>query len=186
MEEEGVEYAYELKIPKERVAVLIGKQGEVKKQIEQATKTQLEIDSAEGDVKIKGKNALLLYLCREIIRAIGRGFNPEIAMLLLKQDYGFEVLTLTDYARSKSDMERLKGRVIGEGGKARKVIEELTGCNISVYGKTVSIIGRVEDVPFARRAIESLLRGSKHATVYRWLEKHRKKARLKQRFDIKE
>ena len=31
------EFAYQVKIPKERVAVLIGKKGEVKKQIEETT-----------------------------------------------------------------------------------------------------------------------------------------------------
>ena len=34
------EYRYELKIPKERVAVLIGKDGSIKKEIEKNTKTK--------------------------------------------------------------------------------------------------------------------------------------------------
>ena len=79
-QEKDEEFSYELKIPKERVAVLIGKKGEIKKQIEQATNTKLKIDSKEGDVEISGEDALKLYATREIIRAIGRGFNPEIAM----------------------------------------------------------------------------------------------------------
>lgn len=181
---EPTEYAYELKIPKERVAVLIGRQGEIKKQIERATKTRLDIDSAEGDVSISGTDALLLYTAREIVRAIGRGFSPDIALLLLKQDYGFEVLQLAPYAKTKADAERLRGRVIGEGGKSRKVIEELTDCFVSVYGKTVSIIGRVEDLPSARRAVESLLSGSRHATVYKWLERRRKEHRTKDKFGV--
>jgi ribosomal RNA assembly protein len=49
-----------------------------------------------------------------------------------------------------------------------------------VYGKTVGIIGRVEDLVYARRAVESLLGGSRHATVYGWLEKRRKEARLRE------
>jgi len=36
------EYSYELKIPKERVAVLIGKEGEVKRSIEDDTKTRIK------------------------------------------------------------------------------------------------------------------------------------------------
>ena len=71
-------------------------------------------------------------------------------------------------------MIRLKGRVIGQEGKSRKIIEGLTETYISVYGKTISIIGQAENVSVARRAIESLLAGSNHATVYRWLEKKRR------------
>ncbi|MBI4141602.1 RNA-processing protein [Candidatus Woesearchaeota archaeon] len=174
------EYAYELKIPKERVAVLIGKEGSVKKQIEQSTCVTLDIDSNEGEVKLIGNDALGLYSCREIVRAISRGFNPEIALLLLKQDYGFEMINIADFAGTKNDAVRLKGRVIGEGGKSRKVIEELTDCHVSVYGKTVSLVGGLEWLPSARRAVESLLSGSPHSSVYHWLEKRRKDLRRRE------
>lgn len=175
------EFAYELKIPKDRVAVLIGKKGELKKQLEHATKTKIKVDSDEGDVSITGKDALSLYSCREVIRAISRGFNPDIAGLLLKQDYGMEIITLTDYARNAKDMERIRGRVIGEGGKSRRTIEELTLTHISVYGKTIAVIGPLETIANARRAIESLLGGSRHGTVYKFLEKKRKEMRTRMR-----
>ncbi len=84
---EEQEYSYELKIPKERIAVLIGTKGETKKQLEQATNTRLEIDSENGDVIMYGKDAILLYTTKEIITAISRGFNPQTAMLLLKQEH---------------------------------------------------------------------------------------------------
>ncbi len=176
--QEVEEFAYELKIPKERVAVLIGKKGELKRQLEHVTKTKIKIDSDEGDVSISGKDALLLYTCREIIKAIGRGFNPEIAMQLLKQDYGIEFISLNDYAATPKSLERLRGRVIGEGGKSRRTIEDLTFTNISVYGKTIGIIGPLEQIPNARKAVEALLAGRKHGTVYKFLEKKRKQMRL--------
>lgn len=172
------EFAYELKIPKERVAVLIGKKGELKRQLEHVTKTKLAIDSDEGDVTIRGTDPLLLYSCREIVRAIGRGFNPDIAMQLLKQDYGIEIISLAEHARNPSDLERLRGRVIGEGGKSRKTIEELTFTHISIYGKTIGIIGQLEHIPNARKAVEALLAGRKHGTVYKFLERKRKEMRL--------
>lgn len=168
-------FSYELKIPKERVAILIGKQGEVKKNLESDTNTKVEIDSNEGDVFISGKDALGLYTAREVIRAIGRGFNPEIARLLLKQDYIFEHIDLDDYTgKSRNSTLRLKGRVIGKEGKSRKLIEELSEAYISVYGKTICIIGLPESTSIAKRAVESLLMGSTHANVYKWLEKKRR------------
>jgi len=169
-----MEYSYELKVPKNRVAVIIGKEGSIKKDIEENTKTKLEIDSKEGDIFVSGEDALGLYTAREIIKAIGRGFNPDLAKLLLKPDYIFEVVDLSEFVKSKDAMLRLKGRVIGKEGKSRKVIEELTECNISVFGKTISIIGLPEPVANARQAVESLLRGSTHANVYKWLEKRRR------------
>ena len=167
------EYLYDTKIPKERIAVLIGKDGITKKQIESATNIKLKIDSKEGDVFLKGEDALGLYSAREVINAIGRGFNPETALLLLKQDYTLEILNMTDYIKSKNSIIRLKGRVIGAEGRSRKTIEELTETYISVYGKTIGIIGFSENVAIAKKAVESLLSGSPHSSVYKWLEKRR-------------
>lgn len=173
-------YSYELKIPQERVAVLIGKHGEVKKNIEADTKTQVKVDSLEGDIFIYGEDALGLYTAREVIRAIGRGFNPEIAKLLLKQDYIFEGISVNEYAgKSKNTLLRLKGRVIGREGKSRKLIEELTESYISVYGRTIGIIGTAESAAMAKRAVEALLKGSTHASVYKWLEQKRREMKRK-------
>lgn len=185
-EQEDSEYTHEIRIPKERVAVLIGKKGEIKKQIEDATKTKIKIDSEGGDVFISSKDALNVYNTKELIIAIGRGFNPEIALLLLKVDYAFELINLNDYVKSKNDLQRIKGRVIGSEGKCRRLIEKLADCYICVYGKTIGIIGEVANISIAHRAIENLLRGSPHGNVYKWLEKQRgeiKKRELIQDFE---
>lgn len=171
-------YEYGLKIPYDRVAVLIGPNGTIKKEIEDATNTKLNIDSKEGDVSITGKDAILLYSAREIIKAIGRGFNPEIALQLLKTDNSFELIDINEYVKNKNQHNRIKGRVIGKDGSSRRTIEELTETYIVVYGKTVGIIGTPEKVTVARRAIESLLSGSPHSTVYKWLEKKRRELKI--------
>jgi len=174
------EYSYELKIPKERIAVLIGKKGIIKKELEEETKTKIDVDSKEGEVTVSGKDAISLFSLREIIRAISRGFNPDTAKLLLKTDYCFEIISLNDIADTKNDLVRIKGRIIGSEGKARKLIEDLTECHICVYGKTISIIGGPETVAVARRAVEQLLKGSTHSSVYKWLEKKRSDLKRKE------
>jgi ribosomal RNA assembly protein len=180
-----MEFSYELKIPHERVAILIGKDGAVKKNIESDTKTKISIDSDEGDIFISGKDAIGLYSAREVILAIGRGFNPDIARLLLKQDYSFEYISLQDFTgKSKNVLLRLKGRVIGKDGKARQLIEELSEAYISVYGKTICIIGTPESASIAKKAVESLLRGSTHATVYKWLERKRREMKRKRAIEM--
>lgn len=173
-------YSFDLKIPKERVAVLIGKSGEVKKELELITGTKIDVDSKEGDVRITGKDSLTMYALREVVKAIGRGFNPEIARLLLKQDYSLELINLLDFVKNKDHFERIKGRVIGAEGKSRETIESLTGSFISVYGKTIGIIGDPDGVISAKKAVESLLQGSPHSNVYRWLEKNKRVLKEKQ------
>ncbi|HLC74926.1 MAG TPA: KH domain-containing protein [Candidatus Nanoarchaeia archaeon] len=172
-------FSYSLKIPLDRVGVLIGPSGNVKKQLEQDTNTSLLIDSREGEVEIISTSGVHLYEAREIVRAIGRGFNPGIAMHLLKQDYALEVVNVDEFTgKNKNASLRLKGRVIGSEGKAKREIERLTDCVISVYGKTVALVGPVDMVVHARRAIEDLLAGSTHARVYRFLEKKRREHKI--------
>ncbi|MFH1396169.1 MAG: KH domain-containing protein [archaeon] len=166
--------SYEIKIPEERVAVLVGTNGKTKVKIETETGTKLNI-SKDGDVDITGADALKLYSTREIIRAIGRGFNPNVALELLKTDYVLEIISLKDIAgKSQKTMERMKGRIIGRAGKSRAKIEEATNTYLSVYGKTVSIIGDVEGVGLCHQAVEMLLRGSMHKTVFTFLDKKKK------------
>ena len=176
------EFLYELKIPKERIAVLIGKKGITKKELQRETNTKIVVNSKEGVVKVYGKDPLMLYSLREVIKAIARGFNPSIAKLLLRSDYSFEIINIRDYAKSRNDEIRLRGRVIGENGRSRKNIERLTECFISVYGKTIGIIGDIDHLPLARRAIIGLLQGKKHEKVYGSLEKRRKELRLRERY----
>ena len=166
--------SYELKIPQERVAVLIGTEGKTKKEIEDATKSKLDI-TTEGEVIITGTDGLLLYTTLEIVRAIARGFNPKIALLLLKTDYALEMINLKDIVgKNKNTMERLKGRVIGTAGKSREEIERLTDTHVSVYGKTIGIIGEITQVGLARQALAMLLEGAMHSTVYRFLDRKKK------------
>jgi ribosomal RNA assembly protein len=81
------------------------------------------------------------------------------------------------FGKSEADLKRVKGRIIGMNGKTRRIIEVLTDANVAVYGHTVGVIGTLEQVQVAREAIEMLVKGSMHSTVYRFL--HRKRRELK-------
>lgn len=180
---EPVKYTYTLKIPKDRVAVVIGKDGQQKAEFEKSLGITMRIDSKEGDITIFGKDSLKVYMMHEVIRAIGRGFNPEIAQLLLKQDCNLEIINILDYVK-KNHLPRLRGRVIGTKGKSRETLERLTQTHISVYGKTIGIIGDSQDVALTKRAVESLLGGSTHSAVYKFLEKNRKEHAIRDMVDI--
>lgn len=175
MDQIGESFREEVKVPQDRIAVIIGKDGETKKSLETELECNLDINSEEGDVLITTKDSINLLVIKDVIKAIARGFNPEVAKKLINDDFYFELINLVDYNPKKNHQERLKGRVIGRDGKARSIIEEYTGCYISVYGKTVAIIGSGDNVRIAHKAIDSLLQGSPHAYVYKWLEKERSK-----------
>ena len=172
-----------VRIPKERVGVLIGQGGETKKAIENMLSVNLLVESDTGGVTItlseKAEDPSVLLRAKDVVTAIGRGFSPEHAFKLIHDEEAIlDVIDLrTIFGRSESDIRRVKGRIIGMDGKTRRIIEELTDTNIAVYGHTVSIIGRIENAQVAREAIQMLIDGSQHATVYRFL--HRKRRELK-------
>lgn len=172
-----------VRIPKERVGVVIGPDGTTKKNIEEKLSVELEIDSDAGDVHISvTENATdpsTLFRAKDVVTALGRGFSPEHAFRLVRdEDVLMELIDLRGvFGKSEADLKRVKGRIIGLNGKTRRIIEELTDANVAVYGHTVGVIGTLEQVQVAREAIEMLVRGSMHSTVYRFL--HRKRRELK-------
>jgi ribosomal RNA assembly protein len=153
-----------LRIPEERIPVLIGKNGSTKRQIEKITKTCLIIND---DIEISGE-PLNVLIAENVIKAIGRGFSPIIAKNLIDEEMDFCIIPLPKNERLSN---RYKSRIIGTNGKCRRNIEFLTKTYMSDYGKTISIIGHYEDVDKARKAIEKLMKGFSHKSVYEFLEK---------------
>lgn len=178
----NIEY---LKIPRERVGVVIGKQGIIKEEIEKATQTKIEIDSETGSVSIdpteEATDPLSVWKARYIVKAIGRGFNPEIALKLTSDEMILDIINLPDYVgKSKKAILRQKGRIIGKDGRTRDIISEMAEVDVSVYGKTVSLIGDMERIQVAREAVDMILHGARHKSVYAFLEKKNRELKIKE------
>ena len=171
-----------IRIPTDRIGALIGKSGQIKSKIEKKCSVKLEIDSETGETLIRGTGKIediQPFKAMEIVSAIGRGFSPENAMRLLKGENTLHVIDLREFVgKSPTQIERVKGRIIGESGKARINMEHLSGSYISVYGRTVSIIGSPSQLKLAVNAIASLSSGSMHGTVYGKLEAARKRDKM--------
>jgi ribosomal RNA assembly protein len=163
-----------VKIPRSRIGVLIGKKGEIKDELESITKAVIQVDSEDGSVHIQATedtpDPTYVWIVRDIVRAIGRGFSPPNAFNLLDDDIFLETI---DLEGSKSNIKRLKSRIIGEKGKAKRMIETSTETIVSVYGNQVSMIGELTEIRNAREAIQQIIQGSKHSTVFRYLEQLR-------------
>jgi ribosomal RNA assembly protein len=178
-----------LKIPQNRVGALIGTNGDVKKSIEKLTGTILDIDSDDGTVYISPRedmeDPLGVWNANHIVKAIARGFNPEVAMKLIHDDIYLEIMKLPLYiGKSKKALARYKGRIIGKNGKTRELITELAEVDMAVYGKTVSLIGEMENVLVAKEAVEMILNGSRHKSVYAFLENKKETLKLREFKDL--
>jgi len=170
-------------IPKERVGALIGKKGIVKRKVEEALNVEMNIDSGTGSVGIKlrpdAPDSTSILNARGVVNAIGKGFSPEAAFRLLNDGVILRVMDLRDYfGKSVSDIQRIKGRIIGKKGRTRTLIENLTGVDLSVYGHTISIIGNPLQLEVAVGAVKMLIEGRLHKTVYGYL--YRKRRELKE------
>jgi ribosomal RNA assembly protein len=175
-----VEQKIFVKIPRERIGVLIGPKGKDKNRIENILGVKLTIDSESGDVEIilspEQDDISMLFTARNMVNAIGRGFSPKRAMSLVNEANDLYILDLEDYVgTSKNAQSRIKGRIIGKDGKSRALLEELTESNISVYGGTVAIIGNVENIPMVKEGILMLIDGAFHKTVWNHLFAYRRK-----------
>lgn len=166
------EHIAQTRIPDDRIGALIGTDGKSKKRLQEQSGCDLSIDSDTGEVEIRSDSSVDVYFMQEVVNAVGNGFNPSTASLILKKDYLFETLNIKDYV-ADDQVTRMKGRVIGTNGKTRETIEDLTETHVSVYGHTVNVIGRTEHIQAARRAVEKLLNGQSHSSVYKALEQHR-------------
>ncbi|MBV0902086.1 KH domain-containing protein [Haloarcula salina] len=162
-----------VKIPQDRIGVLIGEGGETMREIESRAEVRLDIDSEDGTVKVESVGDPVTGLKGpDIVKAIGRGFAPDDALALLDDDLMmFELIDIEAASRNKNDFRRQKGRLIGEGGRTRELMQELTGAAVVIYGSTLGIIGGPEQVDAVREAAEMLLDGAPHGSVYSFLER---------------
>jgi|UniRef100_A0A7J3XXZ4 ribosomal RNA assembly protein len=179
----GVTKLYE-RIPLDRIGVLVGSEGRVKREIEEKTRTKITVDSTSGMVIIEpafmSTTTFELMKARDIVKAIANGFPPDKAMSLLGEDQVLIILELKQYVGDKPNhLQRILGRVIGEEGRARRIIEEMTGTYISIYQSNIAIIGDYESANIAKTAVEMLIEGRRHSTVYTYIEREIEKLKRK-------
>lgn len=176
------------RVPKDRIAVLIGAKGATRKELEEAAGCErVVIDSETGDIdvfwpEVGEYDPVKAMKLPDVIKAVGRGMSPSSAIQLLQDDWFFEMVDLRDHVGKRSNQQRrIRGRIIGSEGKIRKMIEFHTNTEISIYKSTVVLVGEGIGLSNARQAIEMLASGSEHGTVLKFLERERKKSRMDSR-----
>ena len=173
------------RVPKDRIAVLIGAKGATRRDLEKAAGCKnIQIDSLSGEIEVTWPEAgdydpVKALKLLDVIKAVGRGMAPGRAIQLLQDDWFFEMVDLKEHVGKRSNQQRrIRARIIGSEGKIRKMIEQHTGTEISIYKSTVVLVGEGAGLISARQAIEMLASGSEHGTVIKYLEKERRKSRI--------
>jgi ribosomal RNA assembly protein len=130
----------------------------------------------DSRIKIEGESSNE-WVTEQVLSAVALGFEPAKAMKLFKEDFYMEKIDLSNVLRSDKAITRQKARIIGEKGRAKRTIEELTDAYLAISEKKVAILGHYEDIQLAKEAISRLVRGDTHATVYAFLEKKRRESK---------
>lgn len=161
-------------IPQERIRVIRSDEKALPT-IMRLTGCKIGISKEDNSLSIEGGDAFCEFLAKNMLTAIGRGFDVETALLLKNDDYYFSYIDLRQLFRSEKRILQVKARIIGKGGKAKRYIETLTSAHLSVYGHTVGFIGKHSDVVEAETAVRTIIEGSTHRLAYSRMEaRHRK------------
>lgn len=132
-------------------------------------KLNLQITIEEDDIIVQG-DQYDEYMGAPPLEALSLGFSINDALSLLNEDKQLNVIEMKDYVKEHS-LSRVKARIIGKGGKAKRHVEELTNTKISIHDNRIGIIGNYDDVDLAVDALMRLIHGSPHSNVYRYIEK---------------
>ena len=162
-----------IRIPAERVPAIKGDADATVELLERKLKCAIEV-SDEGEVEITGE-PVDEFFGKTVIRAIGRGFEAHKAVKLLNDEYGFNLIDLRDFTSKPDAMTRIKGRLIGEKGKAKKIVEEEGECDLAIYGHTIGVIAKLETLDVATTAVFKIIEGQPHQAVYLYLERNRRR-----------
>ncbi len=109
------------------------------------------------------------YEASLVFEAISFGFSIKVALNLKIEDNTFKVIHIKEHTRRK--LKDVKSRLIGTEGKTRRIISDISNCFVLINESDVGIIGYVEDVENACTAVINLIRGSKQANMYQYLER---------------
>ena len=134
----------------------------------------VKIENQGKEITIDGE-AEDEFVAEKVIDALDFGFPFSVAVSIKEQDYMFEIINIKDYTKRK-DLRVIRARIIGTEGKTLKTLGILTKCYLELNDNLLGVIGEPEYIRTAQEAIFSLIRGSKQANVYSYLEKHQPEA----------
>jgi len=143
------------------------------KSIHERLKCKIELHNS-NELVIDG-DSFNEYNARIVMQAFARGFEFNIACKLLSDEFFFESIDMKEAFKKEDQIKRIKARIIGKEGKTKNYIQTVSGVELVIYGNTISIIGKVNEIRIAAAAINILLEGGTHNKAYLVMEKTRRR-----------
>ena len=133
-------------------------------------KLEVKLIISEKEISINGSPEDE-FIAEQVIEALNLGFPFSTAILIKKEGYMLEKIPIKDYTKRK-DLSSIRARIIGTKGKTLKTLCQLTKCFFELKNNEIAIIGDPECIKCTQNAIISIIKGTKTANVYAYLEKH--------------
>jgi ribosomal RNA assembly protein len=158
-----------LSVSKATIKHLEDKNKTILKEVEKRGKVEIKINK-DFNLELEGEGGSV-WIATQVLKALDFGFLPQQAYKLFSDNYFLELIDLELILSNPKAIERLKGRIIGAGGRAKKTLQELSGAFVSISGNKVLLLGEFDDLQLGKEAVLRLLEGSPHTSVYAFLEK---------------
>ena len=140
-----------------------------KKKLEKVLKVKIKVSGKSVEFSGAAEDE---YEGEKVLEALGMDFSLADALSIKEKELEFDTINIKEYSKKKN-LTKVKGRLIGKNGKVLSALAELTKCSLEISGSSVGIIGDPENIKPALSAIIQIIQGSKHANVYKGLEKRK-------------
>lgn len=144
--------------------------------------TKYKFEIKENKIIIKFEDFYEIYKFEKFVKAVKAGFDIKLCEKILYEDWDIYEIDLKKVSEKKiNHMIRIKGRIIGEKGKALKEIMERTGAYIIVTDRFVYLLGDNISLPSAYEAIKKIIKGSSHSKAFDYATFYKKNLENKEK-----
>lgn len=139
-------------------------------EIERFFKVKITFNGRKADIE---GDSVGEYEASIVTEAINFGFSAKKALLLKEENMEFREIPIKGVTRRKN-LHEVRARLIGTEGKTKRTIEQISNCHVEINNNTVGVICPAETMDEALTGVKNVIKGTKQANVYRYLERMNK------------
>ncbi|MEM4772857.1 MAG: KH domain-containing protein [Nanoarchaeales archaeon] len=145
-------------------------------------KLNIKYHREKNKLKIFLEDFYNAYRFDKVVKSIKANFSLDICEKVYFGEYDIIDIDLKRISNKKvNHLIRIKGRIIGENGKAIKELEIRTGAKISLNDKYLYIAGDEISLQAAYETLKRLISGSSHSKAFEFADKIREHIKNKEK-----